>query len=214
LTEFVSTSESFVSSTDGWEVGLVGQIGVSILDENDAVVLARSTSGVTETTTVSEGSTYSKTLIAPSTFGHYTTRWDDGLVNLGEAFEDLIVDDAGSLDRLKIITDYATEPVLSSNDLSYLLSISRVIDPDWRTPDDTNWEPTYDVLHAAAQGWLLKASRLVNRYLFMSGGKMFARQQMFDHCMMMYKRYASKSIRAVRMPVYPALGYVPNNAVD
>ena len=77
-----------------------------------------------------------------------------------------------------------------------------------------SWEETYDVNYAIAQAWLLKAGRLAERYLFMSGGKMFSRNQFYDHCIKQYKIYAGKS-RLRSMPLaYPAgssLSSIPTN---
>lgn len=56
-----------------------------------------------------------------------------------------------------------------------------------------SWVESYDPNFAIAQAWLLKAGRLADRYLFMSGGKMFSRHQFYDHCMEQYRRYLSKS---------------------
>jgi hypothetical protein len=83
-------------------------------------------------------------------------------------------------------------------------------------PSETSWAETWDCNYAAAQGWLLKAGRLASRYLFMSGGKMFSRQQFYDHCMDQYKTYLKKApITAHRLsPGQTALitlGQVPNN---
>lgn len=63
-----------------------------------------------------------------------------------------------------------------------------------------SWVETYDVNFAISQAWLLKAGRLADRYLFMSGGKMFSRQQFYDHCMALHRKYAMRSpLKAARL---------------
>lgn len=74
-----------------WTVsGLVGTMGLRITRNSDgATVLARSTAGITEFATSAE---YTGTLVAPTTAGEYTVRWDDGSTGIGHvASEDLIV---------------------------------------------------------------------------------------------------------------------------
>lgn len=94
---------------------------------------------------------------------------------------------------ITLLTDAGTEPVLASADLDYLLTLAKRADNFGVWPTETGWEETWDVNYAVAQGWLIRAGRLANRYLFMTGGKMFSRQQFYDHCMKMYRTYLSKS---------------------
>lgn len=65
-----------------WTVsGLVGTLGVRITKDSDGTtVLARATAGITEFGTSGE---YTATLVAPTTAGEYTIRWDDGATTVG-----------------------------------------------------------------------------------------------------------------------------------
>lgn len=83
------------------------------------------------------------------------------------------------------------------------------------------WTETFDANYCIAQAWLLKAGRVAPRYNFMVAGKMFSRQQFYDHCMKQYSKYASKSqLKAIRLAT-PLIGQslaniplwndVPNN---
>lgn len=116
--------------------------------------------------------------------------------------------------RILVFADGESDPVLTSSDLDLLVSMSKVIDKYGVFPTDTGWAETYAWNWAIAQAWLLKASRVSNRYLFMSGGKMFSRQQYYDHCVKQYKRYIGKAgIQAIRLGMNPlGLGTVPTNA--
>lgn len=90
----------------------------------------------------------------------------------------------------------------------------------WTAVGVSTWNPTYDVNYAIAQGWLLKSTRLVGHYNFMANGKMLSREQFYDHCMAMYKRFANKSgIKGIRLGGHDPLaltiargGQVPTNA--
>lgn len=95
--------------------------------------------------------------------------------------------------RLSMLTDSTQEPTLSVSDLDDLLRRAKVSDINGLHPEDTGWVETYNVNHAASMGWKVKQGRLSNAYLFMSGGKMLSRNQMFDHCERMSRRYAMSS---------------------
>lgn len=124
--------------------------------------------------------------------------------------------EAEALAYIGLYADAETDPVLTAGDLSLLLSLSRRVDQYGLPPGETDWEETYDVYYAVAQAWLVKAGRVANRYMFMTGGKMFSRQQYYDHCMQMYHKNLMKSpIKAYRLsPDQVWLGWVPNNAVN
>ncbi len=107
--------------------------------------------------------------------------------------------------RARILTfaDASGDPPLTSDDVSVCISLSKRIDTHGTRPSGSGWTETYNVNHAIAQAWLIKASRLSGHYMFMSGGKMFARNQMFDHCMSLCKKFASRAgIQAIPMGPY------------
>jgi hypothetical protein len=98
------------------------------------------------------------------------------------------------------MTDAAGEPPLSAADLDSLIRQARRVDSMGRLPSDPDWEPTYSLPYAAAKGWELKAGRLANKFMFMSGGKMFSRNQMFRHCQDMARTFRSQlGVGAIRM---------------
>jgi hypothetical protein len=121
--------------------------------------------------------------------------------------------EAEALAYVSLYSDPESEPVLSAGDLSLLVSLARRPDLYGIRPGEDNWAETFDVHYAISQAWLVKASRVAPRYMFMSGGKMFSRQQYFDHCMKMHHKHAMKSpIKAYRLSdPEPLLREVPNN---
>lgn len=77
----------------------------------------------------------------------------------------------------------------------------------WTYSGTAPWNPTYDVNYAIAQGWLLKASRLVGHYNFMTGGKMLSREQFYEHCIKQYRLFSAKSgPKAFRLGMHEQLG--------
>lgn len=120
---------------------------------------------------------------------------------------------ATALARLTLFGETAVEPVISSGEKDTLLDMAKEADKYGVWPTDAEWEETYNANYAIAQAWLLKASRLAPRYLFMSGGKMLSRNQYYDHCMKQYKVYSMKAgIRAQKLSATDlGLDPIPNN---
>jgi hypothetical protein len=123
------------------------------------------------------------------------------------------MDRATAQARLTLFGETATEPVISAPEQGTLLDMAKRVDKYGVWPTDAGWTETYNANTAIALCWLLKSSRLAPRYLFMSGGKMFSRQQFYDHCMKQYKIYAMKAgISAQKLSAAAlGLGVVPNN---
>lgn len=116
--------------------------------------------------------------------------------------------------RIQIFCAGDQEPALNSADYEVLLSMSKRVDKYGVQPDDTNWAETYDWNYAVAQGWLIKAGRLADRYLFMTGGKMLSRHQFYDHCMALHRKFMSRAnLSALRLVPDErlSLSMIPNN---
>lgn len=118
--------------------------------------------------------------------------------------------------RARIITFACAtdEPTLAPEVIETLLSLAKRVDEFDLLPSDADWTPTWDINYAISQAWLFKASKLADRYLFMTGGKMFSRQQYYDHCIQLYHKYGMKSpLKAARLaPELDVIGGVPTNA--
>lgn len=82
--------ETFDAYLDGAPSGLVGTLGVQVLDAEDAVVVARSTAGIIEMGTSS--GVYRARVEAPEDEGDYLILWDAGA---DHASEPLVVSSAG-----------------------------------------------------------------------------------------------------------------------
>lgn len=103
--------------------------------------------------------------------------------------------------RIVLFADANSDPCIASEELDIFVSMARRMDENGVEPSDTeNWTPTWDINYAVAQCWLLKAGRLAGFYMFMAGGKMFSRQQFYDHCMKMHYKFLMKSpLKAQRL---------------
>lgn len=82
---------TFEASTSGWSTGLVGTIGVRVLDQVGGTPIARTTAGIAEL--VAGSGIYGVTLTAPAAGGQYAIVWDDGSGGFSEP-EDLLVTSA------------------------------------------------------------------------------------------------------------------------
>lgn len=113
-----------------------------------------------------------------------------------------------------LFADGDSKPALAPADLDTLIAMARRVDENGVEPGDTtNWTETYDVNYAVGQAWLVKAGRLAGHYNFMVQGKMFSRQQFYDHCMKMSKHYVSKAgIKAIRLSGDQGQAYIDQSA--
>lgn len=117
--------------------------------------------------------------------------------------------------RIELYLDVNSDPIIYAGEVDVLVDISRRVDKNGLWPSDADWVGTYDVNYAVAQGWLVKAGRLAPRYLFMDAGKMFSRNQYYDHCLQLHRKFLMRSgVQAV--PLVPderlTLDMIENNA--
>lgn len=117
--------------------------------------------------------------------------------------------------RISLFLNPGTEPILTSAEVDILVAFSRRLDVNGVMPGDDAWVETYDVNYAVAQGWLVKAGRLADRYLFMDAGTMYSRQQYYDHCMKQHQKFLMRAgVQSVRLVPDERLNidFIPNNA--
>lgn len=94
--------------------------------------------------------------------------------------------------RLARMTASETEPVLAPEDLDALLEQFAIVDSFGALPTDPDWDSTWNLTGAAAEGWLWKSGRVSNRFDFGSDVQRFSRDQLFKHCMAMHDEYAKR----------------------
>lgn len=94
--------------------------------------------------------------------------------------------------RIMIYSVGDCEPKITSEDLDMIVNQVKMVDKYGVLPTEATWENTYNVNLGISLAWQLKAGRTADRYLFMTGGKMFSRNQYYDHCLKQAKYFASK----------------------
>ncbi|MCO5332885.1 MAG: hypothetical protein M9893_02540 [Pyrinomonadaceae bacterium] len=95
-----------------------------------------------------------------------------------------------TLDELKLLTAWESEPVLAEAELDDLLAAASVADAGGRSPDDDGWAPTYDLNAAAAKAWLIKAARAAASVDEAAEGP--ATSKVFDNCRAMARFFLRK----------------------
>jgi len=99
------------------------------------------------------------------------------------------------LDKLKLLTDWNTEPVLTEDELEEFLVAAALEDAAGLAPLHEEWTPTYDLNAAAASGWLIKAARAAALVDEPTAGVVTSR--LFDNCRAMARIYAAKRTTSV-----------------
>lgn len=105
--------------------------------------------------------------------------------------------EAEALARLQRMIASDTDPVLTVDEVEDLLALARREDSEDRAPSDDDWEPTFDLDYAAAEGWRWKAGRTVPRYGVSLDGEGLQRQQIYAHCISQANHYAKKIIGTI-----------------
>jgi hypothetical protein len=64
-----------------------------------------------------------------------------------------------AINKLKRLTAYEAEPLLTDADLDAALTSAAIRDTAGNVPRSVSWVPTYDLAAAAVEAWLVKAAR-------------------------------------------------------
>ncbi len=102
-------------------------------------------------------------------------------------------------EKLKKMTAWDTEPSLTETEVSELLGSASVADASGASPLNDDWEPSYDLNAAAANGWLIKAGRSAST-TETDPDSLNVASKIFDNCLEMAKIYSNKRKAAVRIP--------------
>lgn len=103
----------------------------------------------------------------------------------------------------------ATEfPELTVADQEDLIALAKRADVEDRPPSDANWEPTWDLDAAAAEGWRRKAGKVASRFSVNIDGDALQRAQVFSHCLAMADRYGRKMVRSAEITTTPNADYL------
>jgi hypothetical protein len=110
--------------------------------------------------------------------------------------------------RLEEMLQIDAEPTLGLSSVDDLLEFAKRVDSNRLAPGDTDWEPTWDLNAAAAEGWRRKAGAVAGRFNVTVDGDALSRAQAFGHCLQMAERYANRVAGTVQ------LGFSTEEVVD
>ncbi|MGH9945565.1 MAG: hypothetical protein ACRD6X_00010 [Pyrinomonadaceae bacterium] len=97
-----------------------------------------------------------------------------------------------SLDKLKKITAWETEPALTEDELEDLLEAAAMPDGNGELPASLDWTPTYDMNKAASDAWLIKAARASALVEVDPPGSGVFTSRVFDNCRTMARIYSAR----------------------
>lgn len=101
--------------------------------------------------------------------------------------------------RLKRMTAWDTDPVLTQQDIDMLLLFARLEDSKGYNWTSALWNPTYALNYAASQAWLWKAGLCADRYTFKGDETELSRDQVHTHCIAMYRLYERRAQNTPRV---------------
>lgn len=69
----------------------------------------------------------------------------------------------------------------------------------WEEDGESHWTPTYDLNHAAAEGWAMKAGKAASMISFTADGARFDRNQYIANCRTMIDHYRARIAVTLRV---------------
>ena len=102
-----------------------------------------------------------------------------------------------ALERLERLVLNEEDPALDSDQLDDCLSYARRPDSEDRDANDPDWEPTWDLDAAAAEGWRRKAGFAASSFNFAEDSQRFDRAQVYAHCLQQANEYARRAMGSI-----------------
>lgn len=99
--------------------------------------------------------------------------------------------------RLERMVAHDVDPVLSSAEVDDLMEIAKREDSEGLAPSDDDWEPTFDLIPAAAEGWRWKAGKASPRFGVTLNTEALQRQQVYAHCIAQADIYARRILGSI-----------------
>lgn len=100
------------------------------------------------------------------------------------------------IEKLKLLTAWNLEPVLSADELNESLWAYATADANGFAPISEAWTPTYNLNAAAAHVWLIKAARAAAT-VEVEAGSGIVTSKVFENCRSMAKTFAAKGTATI-----------------
>lgn len=105
--------------------------------------------------------------------------------------------EADAVTRLHQMVQGNEEPALTAEELADILELARRADGEGRAPSHADWDPTWDLNAAAAEGWRRKAGKVAGLFNAQADGASLSRSDLFAHCTAMAKQYGRRVAMSV-----------------
>lgn len=106
------------------------------------------------------------------------------------------------LDKLKKMTAWTHDPVLTETELNDVLAANALPDTEGRLPGDVGWVPTYDMNCAACDAWLIKAARAAELTEVDPPGSGIVTSRVFENCRAMARTYSARRAASAQLQKY------------
>ena len=92
------------------------------------------------------------------------------------------IDRADAIAFVQARADIDVVPEVSLLEVEELVDRAARRDHNRKQPHEDGWWPTYDLHHAVASAWEVKASRAASRFDLTVDGQQLDRSQLYSHC--------------------------------
>lgn len=103
-------------------------------------------------------------------------------------------------DRFIMLSQARTEPVLSENEIDYLIQSSKRQDKNAKNIAEAGWTPTWVIEPAIAEAYKMKAAKVATSFDVGSGRQLMKRKQMYDMLIAMSHEWLRKCSSEVVLP--------------
>lgn len=111
-----------------------------------------------------------------------------------------------ALARLQSMLAWDSDPELSTDEVTSLLSMCKLSDAYGLAPSDASWTPTYNLNRGAAEGWRWKAAKCANRPKVSADGTSIDDTSVYDNCIKQVTQYQRKAgVASIRVPGYGSI---------
>ncbi len=97
-----------------------------------------------------------------------------------------------AIEKLKLLTAWDLEPVLSEAELGEALANYAIADSQALAPVNEEWSPTYNLNAAAAHAWMIKAARAAATVEIDPPLSGIVTSKVFENCRSMARIFAAK----------------------
>ena len=104
--------------------------------------------------------------------------------------------------QIALLLQPDSEPILTTIEVSGLVSLSARADNYNRAPSNSDWTPTYDIYAGVTFGWKIKAAKVAGSYQFKDDTLELHREQVIEQCLKMASEFSKMTVNSVSAESY------------